>query len=111
MLKPAQAHGYCDWIYAQQEPEGGFRGSDSLEGAVPGSGSPPPAAAATPAAGAPVQGGGVAAAPGELGLAPANVIQSYTALLSLAILGDGFERLDRAGLVAFVGRCQNADGS
>jgi prenyltransferase beta subunit len=44
-------------------------------------------------------------------LAPANLIQSYTALLNLGLLGDDFSKLDRLGLLRFVARCQNSDGS
>lgn len=35
MLKPAQRHGFVDWVYEQQLPGGGFRGSDSLAAALP----------------------------------------------------------------------------
>jgi geranylgeranyl transferase type-1 subunit beta len=102
MLKPAQIEGYRGWIYTLQAPSGGFRGSDSLAGAVDEGGAP----LASSSHGARAQSGSGAAP-----LAPANVIQTYTAILALAILGDGFERLDRAGLVRFVGACQNQDGS
>lgn len=44
-------------------------------------------------------------------LSPPNLIQSYTALLILGILSDDFSRLDRAGLLRFVARCQLPDGS
>lgn len=108
MLKPTQIEGYRDWAYAQQMPGGGFRGSDSLEGAE-GEGGAPLGGSSQGQAGA-SEDGGHDGRGGSL-LAPANVIQTYTAVLALAILGDGFERLDRAGLVQFVGRCQNADGS
>jgi len=78
MLTPKQRNGFIDWIYQQQLPSGGFRGSDSLDG---------------------------------LELERANIIQSYTALLNLAILDDGLERLDRKGMIRFVGECQVEDGS
>lgn len=42
---------------------------------------------------------------------PPNLIQSYTALLILGILDDDFTRLNRAGLLRFVARCQINDGS
>ncbi|KAF8600240.1 terpenoid cyclases/Protein prenyltransferase [Ceratobasidium sp. AG-I] len=42
---------------------------------------------------------------------PANLIMTYAAILSLAILRDDFSQLDRAGLRKFVGSCQNPDGS
>lgn len=44
-------------------------------------------------------------------LSPPNLIQSYTALLILGILSDDFKRLNRAGLLRFVARCQLDDGS
>jgi geranylgeranyl transferase type-1 subunit beta len=47
----------------------------------------------------------------ETALSPANIIQSYTALLILGILSDDYSRLDRASLLRFVARCQNNDGS
>lgn len=47
----------------------------------------------------------------EAPLSPANLIQSYTALLLLGILGDDFRRLDRTGLLRFIARCQNRNGS
>lgn len=40
-----------------------------------------------------------------------QMIMTYTALLSLAILRDDFSRLDRSGLIAFLKACQNEDGS
>jgi hypothetical protein len=40
-----------------------------------------------------------------------HIIQSYTALLILALLDDDFSRLNRRGLLEFIGACQNADGS
>lgn len=44
-------------------------------------------------------------------LAPPNLIQSYTALLNLGLLSDDFKRLNRAGLLRFLARCQQNDGS
>lgn len=78
MLTPKQTQGFIDWIYQQQLPSGGFKGSDSLDG---------------------------------LGIERANIIQSYTALLNLAILDDGLQRLDRVGMVRFLAECQERDGS
>lgn len=46
-----------------------------------------------------------------LGIERANIIQSYTALLNLAILDDGLQRLDRVGMVRFLAECQERDGS
>ncbi|KAI5989106.1 terpenoid cyclases protein prenyltransferase [Pisolithus albus] len=40
-----------------------------------------------------------------------QMIMTYTALLSLAILRDDFSRLDRPGLISFLKACQNEDGS
>ncbi|KAI0698455.1 terpenoid cyclases/Protein prenyltransferase [Cytidiella melzeri] len=40
-----------------------------------------------------------------------NLIMTYTALLTLAILRDDFTRLERPGLVKFVRACQREDGS
>lgn len=44
-------------------------------------------------------------------LAPPNLIQSYTALLVLGLLSDDFKRVNRAGLLRFLARCQSDDGS
>ena len=43
-------------------------------------------------------------------LEPPHIVMSYTALLSLAILGDDLARLDVAGLVRSVQACQTEDG-
>ncbi|KAF9046235.1 terpenoid cyclases/protein prenyltransferase alpha-alpha toroid [Panaeolus papilionaceus] len=40
-----------------------------------------------------------------------HIIMTYTALLSLAILRDDFSQLNRQGIVEFLRRSQNADGS
>lgn len=40
-----------------------------------------------------------------------QLIMTYTALLSLAMLRDDFSRLDRSGLISFLKACQNEDGS
>lgn len=41
----------------------------------------------------------------------AHIIQSYTAILILALFDDDFSRLKRTGLLDFIGACQNPDGS
>lgn len=38
MLKPQQRQGFIDWVYEQQAPGGGFRGSDSMKGTGAGAG-------------------------------------------------------------------------
>lgn len=35
---------------------------------------------------------------------------TYTAILTLAILRDDFEQLDREGILRFLGSCQRQDG-
>lgn len=152
MLKPDQRQGYTDWVYQQQLPSGGFRGSDSMVGAEPAcqgaarcarppspslfrSADPPSHSHAIPNA-IPLttkeeeefarlmdfpdsddddrpafQPPSRTPPSAETPLSPANVIQSYTAILCLAILDDDFSRLDRAGLIRFLARCQNDDGS
>ncbi|KAK7050524.1 terpenoid cyclases/Protein prenyltransferase [Favolaschia claudopus] len=40
-----------------------------------------------------------------------HIIMTYAALLSLAMLRDDYSRLNRQGLLRFVGSCQNRDGS
>lgn len=42
---------------------------------------------------------------------PPHIVMSYTALLTLAILGDDLTRLDFRGLLDFVVACQTDDGS
>lgn len=42
---------------------------------------------------------------------PANLIMTYAAILTLAILRDDFSRLDKVGLRRFVSSCQKSDGS
>ncbi|THH17268.1 hypothetical protein EW146_g3509 [Bondarzewia mesenterica] len=50
--------------------------------------------------------------PGEYGdFSTPNLIMTYAALQSLAILRDDFAALDREGLAKFVGSCQGEDGS
>ncbi|GAA5842543.1 hypothetical protein JCM11251_004900 [Rhodosporidiobolus azoricus] len=98
MLKPSQREGFVDWVYQQQLPSGGFRGSDSLSG---GSGASGPSTTTTTSSSLPT----------FSSVDYPHVIQSYTALLILGLLDDDFSRLDRQGLLDFVGRCQNEDGS
>ncbi|CDR44778.1 hypothetical protein NBRC10512_005877 [Rhodotorula toruloides] len=93
LLKPTQREGFIDWVYEQQTAEGGFRGSDSLAAARH------PIAEAEPSTSA------------VSSLDPPNLIQTYTALLILGLLDDTFERLDRQGLLRFIGACQTSDGS
>ncbi|GAA5908245.1 hypothetical protein JCM6882_006780 [Rhodosporidiobolus microsporus] len=107
MLKPREREGYIEWVYQQQLPSGGFRGSDSLGGGSSSSAStstadtaPAPSTSQTPPS-----------LPPFSFLDFPHVIQSYTALLILAILNDDFSRLNRKGLLDFVGSCQNEDGS
>ncbi|KAK4047711.1 geranylgeranyl transferase type-1 subunit beta [Microbotryomycetes sp. JL201] len=97
LLKPNQMRSFADWVYEQQVSDGGFRGSDSLD-APPGSPQP---------AHSPAQATHATQTP----LVPANLIQSYAALLILAILDDNFQRLDLLGLIRFIGSCQTDDGS
>ncbi|KAL8278938.1 hypothetical protein RQP46_008607 [Phenoliferia psychrophenolica] len=127
MLKPQQRQGFIDWVYEQQAPGGGFRGSNSMTGTGKGKGA-------------------AAVIPGEIPLSsteeeefarlmafddqdededrppdapqaeeqvlsPAHIVQSYTALLILGLLSDDYSRLDREGLLRFVARCQCPDGS
>ncbi|KAJ7155455.1 terpenoid cyclases/protein prenyltransferase alpha-alpha toroid [Mycena crocata] len=40
-----------------------------------------------------------------------HLVMTYTALLALAILRDDFSKLDRPGIVKFIGTCQRDDGS
>ncbi|GAA5928277.1 uncharacterized protein JCM15063_003836 [Sporobolomyces koalae] len=90
MLRPVQTQGFIDWVYEQQVPSGGFRGSNSIECPVP----PQPLPSSSSET-----------------LDPPNLIQSYTAILILALLNDSLARLDRVGLLRFLGRCQNPNGS
>lgn len=39
-----------------------------------------------------------------------HVVMTFSAILSLAILRDDFQRLDRAGIAQFLGRMQQPDG-
>ncbi|GAA5987814.1 hypothetical protein JCM5350_005373, partial [Sporobolomyces pararoseus] len=92
MLRPVQRQGFIDWVYQQQIPRtGGFRGSDSME--LPSSFS------------------SATASTSRTTLDPPNIIQSYTAILILALLDDPLEKLDRRALLRLVGECQNSDGS
>ncbi|ORY92956.1 terpenoid cyclases/protein prenyltransferase alpha-alpha toroid [Leucosporidium creatinivorum] len=132
MLKPEQRKGYVDWVYRLQAPGGGFMGSDSLAGTERGDEeerslpTPIPLDDKEAADFArlmafpdsddedPPHGEGSAlpsASTAESTYCPPNLIQSYTALLILGILNDDFTRLNRAGLLRFVARCQMDDGS
>ncbi|BGP15903.1 geranylgeranyl transferase type-1 subunit beta [Rhodosporidiobolus nylandii] len=111
MLKETQKEGYAAWVYEQQLPKGGFRGSDAFVGA---STSPEPAPSTSAPPAAPPR----HAAPQAMSFSASfssidtpHVIQSYTALLTLALLDDDFSRLNRQGLLDFLGSCQNEDGS
>ncbi|EST09334.1 Prenyltransferase/squalene oxidase [Kalmanozyma brasiliensis GHG001] len=68
-----------EWVYDQQLPTGGFRGSPST-------------------------------GPSSSRFAGANVAMTYAALLILAVLKDDFARLDRDGLLRFVGALQDRGG-
>ncbi|GAA5876600.1 hypothetical protein JCM8547_002419 [Rhodosporidiobolus lusitaniae] len=111
MLKPAQKSGFARWVYEQQLPTGGFRGSDALSGGgnsfTPSADLSVPIAPNATCSAAPSS----SSPPTFSSLDRAHVIQSYTALLILAILDDDFSRLDQHGLLDFVGSCQNEDGS
>ncbi|GAA6002556.1 hypothetical protein JCM10207_001180 [Rhodosporidiobolus poonsookiae] len=107
MLRPAQRQGFVDWVYDQQLPTGGFRGSDALIGSPSATSEAPPPASASTADPEPST-----SAPGPpSSLDHPHIIQSYTALLILGLLGDDFTRLNRAGLLNLLGSSQNADGS
>ncbi|GAA5923177.1 hypothetical protein JCM1841_005916 [Sporobolomyces salmonicolor] len=103
-LKPAQRQGFVDWVYEQQAPTGGFRGSDSLDVETY------PHVPDAPSAASPA---GRSRSPSRTSanIDHPNIIQSYTALLILALLADDFSRLDRRALLRFVTDCQNEDGS
>lgn len=73
-----------DWVYAQQLPTGGFRGSPSTTS--------PCSSSTTSASGG------------------ANIAMTYAALLVLAILRDDFARLDREPLKRFISSLQHRDG-
>ncbi|GAA5972927.1 hypothetical protein JCM3765_007849, partial [Sporobolomyces pararoseus] len=93
MLRPVQRQGFIDWVYQQQLPDiGGFRGSNSMESTLKTSSSS-------------------TASTSRITLDPPNIIQSYTAILILALLDDSLEKLNRSALLRLVGKCQNSDGS
>ncbi|KAK4049082.1 geranylgeranyl transferase type-1 subunit beta [Microbotryomycetes sp. JL221] len=97
LLKPQQITGYIDWVYEQQvKLTGGFRGSDSLD-TTPSSATTKQSSQSSPLT--------------RRLFVPANLIQTYAALLILAILDDDFKRLDRKRLLEFVGSCQARNGS
>ncbi|KDE06584.1 hypothetical protein MVLG_03080 [Microbotryum lychnidis-dioicae p1A1 Lamole] len=139
LLKPEQRQGYIDWVYEQQSPGGGFRGGDSMAAVGVGESAihQDNSINLVPLASQRDQddfdrlmdypdsdsdshsGRGNAshmpspAPPSKLEhpLAPANLIQTYTAILILGILEDDFSRLDRKALLRFIASCQNEDGS
>ncbi|GAA6049663.1 hypothetical protein JCM3770_005059 [Rhodotorula araucariae] len=117
MLKSAQRDGFVDWVYEQQLPEGGFRGSDSLAAAAASAPSSISEMAKTddpdlfPASPGTSSTSGPSAGSAAATLDNPHIIQSYTALLILGLLDDDYSRLDRQGLVRFIGACQNGDGS
>lgn len=77
-----EARELVDWVYDQQAPEGGFRGS--------------PSTPFTPATA------------GRVG--SANIAMTYSALLILAILRDDYTRLDRGALLRYIAALQSASG-
>ncbi|GAA6010736.1 hypothetical protein JCM11491_002922 [Sporobolomyces phaffii] len=101
MLRPVQRQGFVDWVYQQQLASGGFRGSDSM--ALPPT--------LTAILSSPVTFSSPVASSSRSKLDPPNIIQSYTAILILALLDDPLDDLDRSGLLRLVGQCQNSDGS
>ncbi|GAA6042262.1 hypothetical protein JCM8097_000603 [Rhodosporidiobolus ruineniae] len=112
MLKDSQREGFRNWVYEQQLPSGGFRGSESLGG---GNGQSTAKSGATEAAAGPASSPTAPSSSSSTGtftsLDTPHIIQSYTALLNLALLNDDFLRLNRRGLLDFLGACQNEDGS
>jgi geranylgeranyl transferase type-1 subunit beta len=131
MLKPAQKEGFASWVNEQQLPTGGFRGSDALSSgkgcmlpflllfflvnthqlshssgeasSTPSSDPAPSPSSSTSFSSPPTSSFSFLCFP--------HIIQSYTALLILALLDDDFSRLNRRGLLDFIGACQNADRS
>ncbi|GAK66255.1 geranylgeranyl transferase type i beta subunit [Moesziomyces antarcticus] len=77
-----EARELIDWVYDQQAPEGGFRGSPSTPFTTP--------------------------AAGRVGTA--NVAMTYSALLVLAILRDDYARLDRTALLSYIAALQSEGG-
>ncbi|PWN18591.1 terpenoid cyclases/Protein prenyltransferase [Microstroma glucosiphilum] len=77
-----EAESFREWIWSQQMPHGGFRGSPAVE---------EPSKSNTKTS--------------------AHLAMTYTALLNLAILRDDFSRLNTEGLIDFVASCQQPDGS
>lgn len=87
---------YADWIYEQQCPAdhgGGFRGGPSIHAVVP------------------ELTGSQDVSQRYSHLGAGNLAMTYTALLSLAILRDSYERLDRRAIRHHVGSLQQKDGS
>jgi geranylgeranyl transferase type-1 subunit beta len=77
---------YIDWIYLNQVPEGGFRGSPGLSL------------------------GKVRNADNQA-WDPPTVPCTYFALVSLAVLGDNLERVNRKGILQWLTKIQRPDGS
>ncbi|SCV71182.1 BQ2448_2770 [Microbotryum intermedium] len=138
LLKSEQRQGYIDWVYEQQSPGGGFRGGDSMAavGSQQSEIHQDSSINLVPLSSQRDQDdfdrlmdyldsdsdsethlesrGTISKAPApqfEHPLAPANLIQTYTAILILGILEDDFSRLDRKALLRFMARCQLEDGS
>ncbi|KAN0062761.1 geranylgeranyl transferase type-1 subunit beta [Thecaphora frezii] len=105
-LKPEERSEYVDWIYEQQCPAelgGGFRGGPSIGSAV--------ASLATLRVSQLPTETHREETSGSSQLGGGNLAMTYTALLSLAILRDNFQRLDRAALLHHLRSCQQPDGS
>ncbi|GAA5980547.1 hypothetical protein JCM11641_006676 [Rhodosporidiobolus odoratus] len=108
LTKSSQRQGWADWIYEQQLSSGGFRGSDVL---TTGQSDDVTEHSAAGASSSTLQPARTAAPASFSSFDTPHIIQSYTALLNLALSGDSFERLNRQGLLSFLASCQNADGS
>ena len=89
-----ERHSFADWVYGAQHPRGGFRAA-------------PPPGAAPGAAGAAGGGGGGGGDPGDR----ATVPNTYFALAALLLLRDDLARVRRGACLAWLARCQRADGS
>ncbi|SPO30908.1 related to Type I protein geranylgeranyltransferase beta subunit [Ustilago trichophora] len=79
-IPPEEKTDLIEWVYEQQSPEGGFRGS--------------PATPSSSSSSSTARGGG-------------NLAMTYAALLILAVLEDDFSRLDRKALSHFIGSLQD----
>lgn len=83
-LAAEEREAYRAWIWAQQVPSGGFRGSPAL-------------------------GSGWAISRGNAAEG-GHLAMTYTALLNLAILRDDFSQLDRQGIRRLLRATQRSDG-